>query len=958
MLHSRILPSVQPKIGKSYSYQDLEARKNSILNNTRKQLLRISIDEANRDIISLQDEMKKQSNTLKVHQSEDEQKSTKSKIDNERSKEKHITSIKHRKKLHFHGYKGDLNVDRHSYHSLSGRNKKRIKTKERKQKNNKLRHKRIKEEDKKRLKETVDKIIEDNLVVNISSYDIPDLAMVYLSKGLNFVETKEVDKADLKYDTLEFLRSMACASERFTEKKRSPITPNQDSDNQAQTKEKDVHANLRVKSKYKPATNHPLYDEVERKLLTWVDQFQPTKPKPNISPGKKRGAQWLRKMCKEKKIFISKADKGGATLILNYEDVVATVEKDIFNEELYEKADFDMMLTTPLKVQELVLEQVDKGHLSSKQCTMITGLNENRNMKRSADYVPEPPGVYPLYKLHSMTPQQLTEKVVPKHRLVSSVKFGPLYRLDKFVSPYLTTLSQEYCAREYILDTSEFLKSVDRFNSECAVTVSANSPNKDYLLFTIDVKALYPSIDPTLAQRALEDALQKNTSFADSEKEMIHVFTTFILFNQFVTYKGSSYKGKKGMATGGSSSRQCADMFLTWMIFQKPEAVSSLISLWENILLWVRFIDDVFGIWNNTEELFLTFIQELNQRCAEFGIEYDKWEIDTSVNFLDTTCFLHHSVAVTEDETPTIQHKLYRKPTDARRYLKPDSHHPPHVFPATVKSQMKRIFRLNSCPDHLNTDLNQLVEDLVNNGYDKEMVVRTQRELQEAEEEGSASENSSETTSTLIFNVEYFKELPDLKSFVRGLGDDINTLVGHKNITFATRKGPTIGSRLVKNAELCQIEEDVKVSQKCMRKNCKSCSMMMDTESVSVNGYTHKLPKNVDCKSKNVIYLQSCSDHQCMEEEHNSYTGQTRQEFRERNNGHRSKFNINKHEDSALAHHSYMDHGLGVKLKDFKCAIVKKCKVRQLDREEFKFIERFQTLTKGLNRCKIIKSNN
>ena len=91
-------------------------------------------------------------------------------------------------------------------------------------------------------------------------------------------------------------------------------------------------------------------------------------------------------------------------------------------------------------------------------------------------------------------------------------------------------------------------------------------------------------------------------------------------------------------------------------------------------------------------------------------------------------------------------------------------------------------------------------------------------------------------------------------------------------------------------------------------------------------------------------------------DQHNSYVGQTRQEFRERNNGHRSKFNMDKHEDSALAHHSYQDHGLHVKMKSFECAIVKKCSVRQLDREEFQFMDRFQTLTKGLNRCKVINN--
>ena len=129
---------------------------------------------------------------------------------------------------------------------------------------------------------------------------------------------------------------------------------------------------------------------------------------------------------------------------------------------------------------------------------------------------------------------------------------------------------------------------------------------------------------------------------------------------------------------------------------------------------------------------------------------------------------------------------------------------------------------------------------------------------------------------------------------------------------------------------------------------------MLSADSITINGYTAKLPTNVDCKSKGVIYVQTCT--RC--DQHNTYVGQTRQELRERNNGHRAKFNIINHEDSALAHHSYLDHGLGVHLKNFDCAIVKTCKTRQLDREEFKFIERFQSLTKGLNRCKIIKSNN
>ena len=98
-----------------------------------------------------------------------------------------------------------------------------------------------------------------------------------------------------------------------------------------------------------------------------------------------------------------------------------------------------------------------------------------------------------------------------------------------------------------------------------------------------------------------------------------------------------------------------------------------------------------------------------------------------------------------------------------------------------------------------------------------------------------------------------------------------------------------------------------------------------------------------------MIYIQICQ--KC--ESENVYVGQTSLKFSERNNGHRTKFNMNHYEESALAFHSYLEHGLNVKLNDFKCGIVKKCNFMDLDREEFKLAERLRCNTLGLNRCNI-----
>ena len=43
------------------------------------------------------------------------------------------------------------------------------------------------------------------LVISLSSEEVPDIAYMYLAKGLNFVENKTDAKEDLLFDAKEFL---------------------------------------------------------------------------------------------------------------------------------------------------------------------------------------------------------------------------------------------------------------------------------------------------------------------------------------------------------------------------------------------------------------------------------------------------------------------------------------------------------------------------------------------------------------------------------------------------------------------------------------------------------------------------------------------------------------------------------------------------------------------------------
>ena len=73
------------------------------------------------------------------------------------------------------------------------------------------------------------------------------------------------NKYDLKFYTLEFLRSLACQSERKHLYKTETY------------ENSDIHRNLRPKSRYQPdMTNvHPVYEDIRTKILNWVDNFEP-----------------------------------------------------------------------------------------------------------------------------------------------------------------------------------------------------------------------------------------------------------------------------------------------------------------------------------------------------------------------------------------------------------------------------------------------------------------------------------------------------------------------------------------------------------------------------------------------------------------------------------------------------------------------------------------------------------
>ena len=502
--------------------------------------------------------------------------------------------------------------------------------------------------------------------------------------------------------------------------------------------------------------------------------------------------------------------------------------------------------------------------------------------------------------------------------------------MEKWCSPYLTTISRDFCKKEFILDTGDLIKELESINE------SKLLQNENVNLFTMDVEKLYPSIRPELALQAIHEALAMDKTTNKKTKTAIEHFIRLSFENSYVSYQNECYKSKIGIPTGGSLSRQIADIFLHWILFIK---MSPKLSLIDAVRFWKRFIDDCIGIWRGTQRSFINFVNQLNTETMKFGIKFPISEIQfgKSIHIMDLFVYLEND--------NRIQYKGYIKPTDSKRYLNPNSFHPRSVFHSIPYSQMLRTLRNNSKEETKITELNQCINHFENSGYNLTVL----NELKDSISNSSADrENSEEEVEKLMFPIHYFSGISEFKKTIKSMQNKFQQLIGDTRIMLATKKRSSLGNTFVRNKQLSIVNE-TSDSQRCNARGCKQCPLTNEMNKVLVNGEMVRVPRHLNCKSKNVIYMWVCK--LCQEKD--VYFGRTTQECHNRTSGHRGSFDDEKWDKSALSMHARDMHQSSFSLDIFSVSIVRKVSPQQLRREEYRYIDKYRTISLGLNRYKV-----
>lgn len=136
---------------------------------------------------------------------------------------------------------------------------------------------------------------------------------------------------------------------------------------------------------------------------------------------------------------------------------------------------------------------------------------------------------------------------------------------------------------------------------------------------SIDVESLYSSIPHHAGLRAIQYFLNtRGTQYLHHSQFVIQLLE-FCLTKNYFLFGGRFFHQLRGTAMGSPCAPSYANLLLGWweasIVFgdhQHPLA--------DKIGLWIRYIDNVFVIWNGNPEEFVTFMQDLNQN--EIGLSF------------------------------------------------------------------------------------------------------------------------------------------------------------------------------------------------------------------------------------------------------------------------------------------------------------------------------------------------
>ena len=402
-------------------------------------------------------------------------------------------------------------------------------------------------------------------------------------------------------------------------------------------------------------------------------------------------------------------------------------------------------------------------------------------------------------------------------------------------------------------------------------------------MFTIDVKALYPSIKFEYVKTALLKCFGDCTTWSNDVINTLIDIIIYTLSNQQIMWNNQYYILNQGIPTGAKHSVPLANILLTFIMLELLNNDNEFKSIFENkVKLWKRFIDDCGGIILSAIDEFKQFFRKLCDHFNKFALDLT---CDTDTHKIDGNNTIqkeHHSISFLDIEIfkadNTIHTREYRKETSATAYLKYNSAHPRHTFAGIIKSQLYRLRRLCSRQSDFEEAVLGLkhrclqseypatmVNNILNNALNVTRIITKNPIIQK---------NTSDITQTarlvILSGTPYEKQFSSFVCKMNAL------MVSQMKIELVKSTTFSIGQLLFRNC--VNMGETID----CVTQDCIICSNDMNkgnsmiTSNITNNSY--KINKRLKCNDGGIYVVTGGCEQQ--------YTGKTTTSYCNRSNEH------------------------------------------------------------------------
>ena len=501
--------------------------------------------------------------------------------------------------------------------------------------------------------------LESQAITNLSSYNLTESEQKLLTKGLSYIPSFNTYKHKLQKYTNEFIRQLHLTHYFKDSKKPTP--------------------QFHTKSDWNPpAPLNPHINTFTNKLTDIIKTTLLHDPT-NLHKQHNTEHRTIQNLRNNKNITIKRADKGGSIVIMNTNDYINTALSHLQQTTIYTQQDIDNTNTVADNLNSLILQLSHTGHLTKEIAKYIQPKSP-----------PRTPFFYFLPKIHKQNN--------PPRPIISGCD-SPTDRLSKYLTSILNPIAQ--AQPSYLKDTKHLLQIIQNHPP---------LPSNTFLV-TADVSSLYTNIPHEEGMDIILNSLNTHRHILPKNtpnNAIIRNFLHFILKDNYFDFLNKHYLQIQGTAMGTKMAPPYANIFMAHIEKQITQPFNT------HILLWKRFIDDIFFIWQGTLQSLKQFFLHANahHKTIKFTFEHS----NSSINFLDTIIYI--------DKKRTLQTTIYRKPTDKNLILHFSSHHPFHIKRNIIYSQIIRYKRIISTKYHLRKELTTLKNIFTARGYPGRLIIQ------------------------------------------------------------------------------------------------------------------------------------------------------------------------------------------------------------------------------------------